>query len=203
VILHVGGASTASVLVTVIVIFALIFALSFAGGAVPEGQRRFSTEWFGAWLRASLPRLAIAGSFAALLFVGSSLSGGGDTTDAQPPPGASEPCAVSLSAIDGQPLTEDRVGTAVIAFHKTAELVRTGDVTGASAVFFGGAHNITHEIDGPLRSAAPDLAVDFCESVLEIEQQFATDADLTVIAAESEISAGLLEEAGRVLGITE
>ncbi len=319
-ILHVGGASTAAVLVTVIAIFFLIFAMSFAVGAVPEGQRRFSGEWFGAWLRTSLPRFAVAGAFSVLLFVGSSLSGGGDTTDAQtceaplaplsgqavsslrlnaavsgmreiaaaaregdaaaaqslfyttdahsmthdvagplfsadrdlarrlcesvvgleaeitgelrpdviaqhaestastlqvalarldldadatPIPNASEPCALPIGAIGVEPLTDKRLVAAVAAFRETASLARDGDVFGANEAFFGDAHNITHDIDGPLRNADPDLAVALCESVLEIERQFASSADTSVIAAESETGAGLLEEAGRALGITE
>jgi len=320
VILHVGGASAVAVLVTIVAIFFLIFALSFAVGAVPEGQRRFSREWFAAWFRTSLPRLMIAGAFSVLLFVGSALSGSSSTTDAQtcdsplapltgqsvsdlrltaaisglrdiasaaregnataarslflttdahsvthdiggplfsadrdlartlcesvvgleneiadelrpeviaahaesaastlqvaratldldaaitPIPGASEACAFPIGAIGVQPLTDERVVAAVAAFRETAEIARTGDVTGASLAFSGDAHNITHDIDGPLRSADPDLAVDLCESVLEIERQFATTADATVIAVHAESSAGLLEEAGRVLGITE
>ena len=319
-ILHIGGASTAAVLVTVVAIFFLIFAMSFAIGAVPEGQRRFSGAWFSAWFRASLPRLIVAAAFSALLFVGSALSGSGSMTNAQtcdsplapltgqpvsdlrlnaaisgmrdiassaregdataaqtlfyttdahnvthdvagplfsadrelarslcesvvgleieiagelrpeviaahaesaastllvaratldldaattPIPGASGPCAFPIGAIGVQPLTDERVLAAVAAFRETAEIARTGDVTGASVAFSGDAHNITHDIDGPLRSADPDLAVDLCESVLEIERQFATAADTAVIADESETSAGLLEEAGRVLRITE
>jgi hypothetical protein len=199
VILHIGGASTAAVLVTVVAIFFLIFAMSFAVGAVPEGQRRFSGEWFSAWFRASLPRLIVAAAFSALLFIGSALSGSGSTTD----PGASGPCAFSIGAVAVQPLTDERLVAAVAGFRETAEVARAGDVTGASVAFSGDAHNITHDIDEPLRDADPDLAVALCESVVEIERQFATAADTAVIADESETSAGLLEEAGRVLGITE
>ncbi len=319
-ILHIGGASTAAVLVTVIAIFFLIFAMSFAIGTVPEGQRRFSGDWFGAWFRASLPRLVVAGAFSALLFVGSSLSGSSSTTDAQTCdsplapltggaisdlrlgaaisgmreiataaregdataaqslffttdahnvshdiagplfsadpdlaralcqsvvgleneiagelrpevlathaestagtlqvaratldltgaatsiPGASGPCAFPLGAIGVQPLTEERLVAAVAALRETARIAGTGDVAGASVSFSGDAHNITHDIDGPLRSADPNLALDLCESIAEIERQFASAADMAVIAAEAETSAGLLEEAGRALGITE
>lgn len=319
-ILHIGGASTAAVLVTVTAIFFLIFAMSFAIGAVPEGQKRFSGEWFGAWFRVSLPRLIVAGVFSVLLFAGSSLAGSGSTTNAQTCdsplapltgqpisdlrlgaaiidmreiasaardgnpaaaqtlfyttdahnlthdiagplfsadlelartlcksvigleneiagelrpevigqyaestagtlesarevldpkaavtaiPGASEPCAFPIGAIGVLPLTEERLTAAVATLRQTAEIARAGDVAGASAAFAGDAHNITHDIDGPLRAADPNLAVGLCESVLEIERQFATAADMAVIADESETSAGLLEEAGRVLGISK
>ncbi len=319
-ILHIGGASTATALVTVVAIFFLIFAMSFAVGAVPEGQRRLSGKWFVAWFRTSLPRLIAAAAFSALLFVGSALSGSGSATDARtcdsplapltgrsvsglrlnaaisgmrdiasaaregdatgaqslffttdahnvthdvagplfsadrnlarslcesvvgleneiagelrpeviaahaesaastlqvaratldldaaatPIPGVSGACAFPVGAIGVQPLTDDRVVDAVAAFRETAEFARTGDVTGASVAFSGDAHNITHDIDGPLRDADPALAVDLCESIVEIERQFATTSDMNVIAAESESSAGLLEEAARVLGITE
>jgi len=319
VILHVGGASTAAVLVTVVAIFFLIFAMSFAVGAVPEGQRRFSGEWFSAWFRTSLPRLIVAAAFSALLFAGSSLSGSsttdaqtcdsplapltnqsvsdlrlnaaisgmrqiasaareGDATAAQslffttdahnvshdvagplfsadptlaralcesvvgleneiagelrpeviathaestasamqiaratlnlggtatPIPGASGLCASPIGGGGALPLTDERLVAAVAAFHETAEIARSGDVTGATAAFAGEAHNITHDIDGPLRDVDPGLAVKLCESVAEIEQQLATTPDTAVIADEAETGAGLLEEAGRVLGITE
>lgn len=198
-ILHVGGASAVAVLVVIIAIFSLIFAMSFAVGTLPEGQRRFSGQWLSAWFRASLPRIIVAGAFSTLLFVGSALSGSSSTTD----PGASGPCAFPIGAVGVQPLTDERLVAAVAAFRETAEIARTGDATGAGEAFFGDAHNISHDIDGPLRDADPGLAVDLCESVLEIERQFATTADTTVIADESETSAGLLDEAGRLLGITE
>ncbi len=196
-ILHVGGASTAAVLVTVIAIFSLIFAMSFAVGTVPEGQRRLSGEWFSAWFRASLPRLIVAGAFSALLFIGSSLSGSGSATDA-------ETCDSPLAPLTGQAVSDLRLNAAISGMQEIAATARAGDATAAQSLFYTtDAHNVTHDVAGPLFSADLGLARTLCESVVEIKRQFATAADTTVIAAESETSAGLLEEAGRVLGITE
>ena len=317
--LHIGGASTGAVLVVLIAIFSLIFAMSFAVGAVPEGQRRLSGEWFSAWFRASLPRFIVAGAFSALLFLGSSLTGSGNATDARicdaplapltgqsvsdlrlnaaisgmrdiasaaregdataaqslffttdahnathdvagplfstdrdlartlcesvvgleneiagdlrpeviaahaestadtlqiaratldlaadtSIPDASGRCAFPIVAIGVLPLTNERLVAAIASFRETAEVARAGDVTGASVAFSGDAHDITHDIDGPLRSSDLDLAFAICESITEIERQFANAADTTVVAAESATSADLLEEAGRVLGFAE
>jgi hypothetical protein len=88
--------------------------------------------------------------------------------------------------------------------QEIAATARRGDATAAQSLFYTtDAHNVTHDVAGPLFSADLDLARTLCESVVEIKRQFATAADTTIIAAESETSAGLLEEAGRVLGITE
>ncbi len=196
-ILHIGGASTAAALITVVAIFFLIFAMSFAVGAVPEGQRRFSSTWFSAWFRASLPRLIVAAAFSALLFVGSALSGSDSTTSA-------ETCDSPLAPLTGQSVSGLRLNAAISGLRDVAYAARDGDAPAAQSLFFNtDAHNVTHDVAGPLFSADRDLARSLCESVAEIKRQFATVTNTAAIAAESETSAGLLEEAGRVLGITE
>ncbi|MEX0683502.1 MAG: hypothetical protein WD904_04300 [Dehalococcoidia bacterium] len=319
-ILHIGGASTGTVLITVIGIFLLIFAMSFAIGPIPEGKRRYSRAWCTAWLRASTPRLIIAGTFSALVFTGSALSGDGKsdaqiaadcesavtpltgnavteprllvaisgtrdiataarngdpggaqtlffTTDAHnvthdidaqlrlgsptlaqdlcisvvkleneiagdlrpaviatesdkiagyldqasdeidfaaepsPVPGASGVCAYPIGAVSDRPLTEERLRSAIAAMREVSALAGAGDVPAAAEAFGGDAHNITHDIDLPLRNADPQLGVDLCESVLELELEFGGKRDAGIIAAEATTSAGLLEDSGRVLGL--
>jgi hypothetical protein len=320
VILHIGGASTGAVLVTVTAIFFLIFAMSFAIGPVPEGKRRFSSEWFAAWARASTPRFLVAGAFAILLFAGSAASGGGSNRDetcdaplvpftgqelsegrmtsavttfgdiaanahagdaegarslffatdahnfthdvspalfyadrdlsralcqavidieeevavsrldparvaaaadrivaalqaaretldlsASPSPigGASPACAQPIGAVTMDPLTEARILAASEQMRETADRAASGDAAAAGAAFAGDAHNITHDIDGPLRQADAQIAVALCESVLAIEIELGGGQDVAVIAEEAERSADLLEDAGRALGIIE
>ena len=79
----------------------------------------------------------------------------------------------------------------------------SGDAAASGAAFAGDTHNVTHDIDQPLRAADPLLARDLCESILSLEQQFARPPDLQVVAAEAEISAELQRESGRALGLTE
>ena len=197
VILHVGGASAVAVLVTIVAIFFLIFAMSFAVGAVPEGQRRFSGEWFSAWFRTSLPRLIIAGAFSVLLFVGSALSGSSSTTNAQI-------CDSPLAPLTGQSVSNLRLNAAISGLRDIASAAREGDAPAAQLLFYTtDAHNVTHDVAGPLFSADRDLARTLCESVVGLENEIAGELRPEVIAAHAESSAGLLEEAGRVLGITE
>lgn len=320
ILLHFGGASSGTVLVTIVGIFFLIFAISFAVGSVPEGHRRFTSAWFKAWLRASLPRLIIAGAFSALLFTGSALSGGaqsdagiaatcesplapytgnavtddrlvvgingmkqiadsareGDlatvqtlfyTNDAHslthdidaplrlkdnslardlcesvlrlereiaastpnPQTIADEadaiaialqqardrfdfataspvvgggPCDSPIGAVTDQPLTASRIEDAAAAMRQTADLADGGDTNAAAQAFSGDAHNITHDIDGPLRTADQQLAVDLCQTILALESEFVGPQDKQIIASNARDGADLLEEAGRALGIT-
>lgn len=320
-ILHIGGASAGTVLVTVLAIFFLIFAMSFAVGPVPEGKRRFSRPWVSAWARASAPRILIAGLFAGLLFTGSALSGGNQsdadiaaicerplapltgnavteprlvlaidsmksieaaarnantsqvqtlwyTTDAHnvshdldatirlehpslasdlcesvirlenemagdvraeviqtqagklavfmeeargllsfatpsPIPGASGACANPVGAVTQDPLTAERIQAAASDMREVSVLADAGNVEEAAQVFAGDAHNITHDIDLPLRNADAEIAVRLCESIVLLEVQMGGPRDRTVIAREAETSADILEEAGRALGVLQ
>ena len=76
----------------------------------------------------------------------------------------------------------------------------SGDEAAARAAFAGDTHNVTHDIDEPLRAADPELAQDLCQRVLAIEEQFARTPDLQAVAAEAGASAELLRESGRALG---
>jgi hypothetical protein len=317
-LLHVGGASATSVLIAVFVIFLLIFSMSFAFGPIPEGKRRFSGEWMAAWLRASLPRLLVAGVFSGLLFTGSALSGNGQdatatscdqplppvtgnavtdarvlqaidgmeqiagaaraddrdrvrtlfftgdahnlTHDLDPvlrplapetgralcervialeeqmagefetqtvaqlagqiaarlqearpflqqtsgtPVVAAGPCASPLAAATSEPLTEARIRAAIAQFELLAEAAPESDLEGAAQLFFGAAHNITHDIDPPLRAENPELAIELCNAVLTIEQALASAYDGDAVARQATASARLLEEAGKELRILE
>ncbi len=196
-ILHVGGASTAAVLVTVVAIFFLIFAMSFAVGAVPEGQHRFSGEWFGAWFRTSLPRLIVAAAFSALLFAGSALSGGSSATDART-------CDSPLAPLTGGSVSGLRLNAAISGMRDIASTAREGDAAAAQSLFYTtDAHNVTHDVGGPLFTADRDLARALCESVTGLETEIAGELRPDVIAAHAESTSGLLEEAGRVLELGE
>jgi hypothetical protein len=69
--------------------------------------------------------------------------------------------------------------------------------------FAGDAHNLTHDIDGPLRRIDPELGIDLCHGVLALEREFASEPDREVIATEAERTASLMEAAGAALGILE
>lgn len=78
-----------------------------------------------------------------------------------------------------------------------------GDGASARAAFAGDTHAVTHDIDRPLRAADPLLARDLCESIVVVEQELNGAGDLQAIAAEAVISAQLLADSGRAMGLTD
>ena len=195
ILLHFGGASTATATVTVIVIFLLIFALSFAFGSVPEGGKKLSAPWLGAWFRASLPRLIIAALFSGGIFLGSSLSGGTANTVVADP----SVCGKALPRLSDDPVTPRRLDAAVQGLAAMATAAGQGNADAVRTAFFGDTHNLTHDIDPVIRPDAPALAKQSCETVIAIETQIAArNPDLPTIQKEAgELSALLLR--GRLI----
>jgi len=190
ILLHIGGASGATVAVTVIVIFFLIFSLSFAFGSVPEGGRRLSGEWIAAWFRASLPRLIVAGAFSAALFFASSLPGGGGSQ-------ADEAiCGRSVAPLSSQPVTDARIVSAILGLNAVAEAAAGEDADAVRVAFAGETHNLTHDIDASVRPRDPGLAAQICRRVLTIEQEVAAQApDMTRVQEAAGGLADLLRQA--------
>jgi hypothetical protein len=194
ILLHIGGASTASIIVSVVVIFFFIFAISFAFGPIPEGGSRFSGDHIGAWFRASLPRLAVAGVFAAALGAAAILLGD-DPGDDDNTANAST-CEAPLPPFTGIPPTEDRLVAAADGWREIAAAARADDIDRVRTLYYTtDAHNLTHDIDGPLREVDADLARDMCLAVIVIENQMVTGLDTVVIAREADRVAAFLDEA--------
>ena len=194
ILLHVGGASTASIVVSIVVIFFFIFAISFAFGPIPEGGSRLSGDRVTAWFRASLPRLAVAGAFAAALGAAGILLGDDPGDDDNAANAAT--CDAPLAPYTGNPPTEDRLIAAADGWRSIAAAAREDDIDRVRALYYTtDAHNLTHDIDGPLREVDNDLAGDMCLAVIVIENQMLTGLDTEVIARESDRVAAFLDEA--------
>jgi hypothetical protein len=197
VLLHIGGTSPAGVAAVIAVIFLLIFAMSFAFGPVPEGERRFTAPWFRAWLRASTPRLAIAAAFASVIFVGSALWGGGGSSSAAN-------CENPLAPLSGGAITDARLVTAIGALNDMTSAAQSGDTERMRTLFYTtDAHNLTHDIDRPLRQNNVDAATRLCEHVVTLESQIGGQLDLTAIAQQTtNIAADLQAARGILAAIT-
>ena len=194
--LHIGGASTASVIVSVFLIFFLFFAVSFAFGRIPEGGRRFSSAWIGAWFRASLPRLLVAGAFAGALGLAAVLLGNNPGGSAS----AGSACRQPLAPLTGQAVSQTRLVAAVGGMEQIADTAATGDANRAQTLFFSlDAHNVTHDIDRPLRAVDEKLAYDLCLNVIVLETQMATTLDTEVIEREARALSQQLTSARDVL----
>ena len=112
-----------------------------------------------------------------------------------------DPCAQPLQAITTDQLTAQRLQSAIGDLHKAATFAQGGDQNGAQAEFVGDPHNLSHDIDGPLRIADNDLAVQLCRSIVAIELHLGDKYDAQIMQTESSKAADLIQQAGETLGI--
>jgi len=71
-----------------------------------------------------------------------------------------------------------------------------GDAALATRLFVGSdTHSLTHDIDGRLRQADPELAKQLCMSVVTIENQLTGKIDPGTVKRAADTAAGLLEQA--------
>jgi hypothetical protein len=192
VLLHVAS-TPAGAAVTVSIIFLLIFAMSFAFGPVPEGGRRFSGEWTREWLRASIPRLIVAGVFAGLVLAAALSYGNGSTQ-------AAVNCDKSVPPLTGSAVDDPRMLLAINSLDQMVDAADNNDEGRAQTVWLtSDAHNLSHDIDGPLRKAAPDLARSLCEEVVALENVMVGQIVTAQVASNARLVAEALQEARPIL----
>lgn len=191
-LLHIGGATPASVAAVVTVIFLLIFAMSFAFGSVPENERRFTKPWLRAWLKASAPRLVIAALFSVGVFVGSALWGSASSAAAN--------CENPLPPLSGGAITDARLVTAIGSLNDMADAADSGDTARVQTLFYTtDAHNLTHDIDRALRQNDAGAAKKLCAHVIALENQIGGPLDLTAISQQTKVIAADLQNARGIL----
>lgn len=173
--------------------FILIFTISFAFGNPPEGGRRLSLAWARSWLRASLPRLAVAGLFSAAVFFGSAQFGGGNG-------GGTSVCDQPLPPLSAGPLTEEEFRIAELGADRVAELAGQGNLNAASNWFFTQVHDFTHNVDQRLRAENDDLGKRLCRAVLQIETELLSGGEGATIAEEAAVIGDLVRQAAAELG---
>ena len=192
-LLHVAS-TPAGVAVTVSVIFLLIFAMSFAFGSVPEGGRRFSREWGRAWLRASIPRLIVAGAFAGIVAAGALAYGGSSGTQ------AAINCDKGVAPLTGNAVTDARILMAISSLGEMSDAAANDDADRVRTVWFtSDAHNLMHDVDGPLRKNAPDFARSLCENVVALENEMVGQIVTDKVASQSKLVADALQQARPIL----
>jgi hypothetical protein len=204
-LLHIGTSSPAGIAIALATIFLFIFALSFAVGSVPEGGRRLSTAWVRRWFVASLPRLGIAGAFTAAAFIAAwAITGSDAETSPERTPGAagSAICERPVPPLTNEPITRERLDDAIEAMRGVAEAAAEDDLEMARWLFLARAHDITHDMDPPLREVDEPLAIALCDAVLALEVEMVREPNLAVIAREADTAAALMVEAGERLGLS-
>lgn len=191
------GTTTSGATLATFVILVLIFVVSFAIGRRPKGSRAFSRTWLQEWLAAALPRITIA----ALLALGFYLV---STIISDPEAGVRAACNSPLKPITSQPVTRERVDKASAGMKQLSAAATTGDEEQVRKLFIGSdTHNLTHDIDGRLRQADPELGKQLCMSVVSIENELTGRIDPTTVKSAADTAAGLLEEAAAKPGVLQ
>jgi len=104
-------------------------------------------------------------------------------------------CADPIGRISDDPVSDQRIENAAEKMRAIADAAARGDRSLIDGLFADDAHNVTHDIDGPLRVNDADLAIELCLNVLELETQLAGQYDLDTIEEVAVASADLLERA--------
>ncbi len=196
VLLHLGGAGTFTAAFIVALIFVGIFTLSFAFGRPPGGGRRFSRVWAQSWLKASLPRLAVAAAFSGLFFLASAQFGSGGEQEAP------NLCDRPLPPLSPGPIGKQDFDMARAGMEGVIGIANQGDIASARNAFFLRVHDFTHNVDGPLRAKDDGLAKELCRAVAQIEVEFLspTPREAATIAEHAQGIRELLRQAAAVLG---
>jgi len=191
------GTTTSGATLATFVILVLVFVVSFAMGRRPKGNRAFSRAWLKEWLAAALPRITIA----AFLALGSYLV---SIIISDPQAGVRAACNSPLKPITSQPVTRERVDKAAEGMKQLSAAATGGDDEQVRQLFIGSdTHSLTHDIDGRLRQADPELGKQLCMSVVTIENQLTGRIDSTTVQRAADSAAGLLEQAASEPGVLQ
>ena len=130
---------------------------------------------------------------------------GGGRSD--PPPGAAngeptpfEVCTRTIPSLTDQPLTRSTFEAADDDLSAMIDLAEASDVTGAQVAFFE-PHNLTHNVDGPLRQVDEALAIRLCNEVVIMESELAGNRDPSVMAEQARKIREILAAAAAALGV--
>jgi len=189
------GTTTSGATLATFVILVFVFVASFAIGRRPSGNRPFSRAWLKEWLAAALPRITIA----ALLALGFYLV---STIISDPQAGVRAACNSPLKPITSQPVTKERVDKAAAGMKQLSASATAGDDEQMRQLFIGSdTHSLTHDIDGRLRQADPELGKQLCMSVVTIENQLTGSIDPGTVKRAADTAAGLLQQAAGEPGV--
>ena len=128
---------------------------------------------------------------------------GATSSPATPTTDVSGICSNPIPALTSEPVTKERLQSAISKMREVKSAADAGDQATAIFAFSGDTHAVTHDIDSLLREKDRLLAQDLCASIVLIEEEFGGTRDLQAVAPAAEIAAGLLEESGRQLGLSD
>lgn len=155
-----------------------------------------------AWRAAGVGLIAVVALLAACGGSGDSSSdeGGFELDPAPTPLGA---CASVLPPLTADAPTAESFAAADEGVARTIELAEADDLVGATEVFFSSAHDLTHDIDGPLQEVNAPLKITLCNEVLQMEQELAGEMDAKRAAELGRGVQELLVMAREALGLAD
>ena len=109
-------------------------------------------------------------------------------------------CDQPLPALGSGLVNEEQFDTADASINRVIRLADEGDLDGAQIAFFPAVHDLTHNVDGPLRDSNDDLAKRLCKAVAQIEAEFAFGGEAATVAEEAVGIRELLRETAAELG---
>jgi hypothetical protein len=122
-------------------------------------------------------------SFVAVLLITSAC--GSEEPSAAPPERTPFPvCTRTIPSLTDQPVTESLFRAADDELSEMIDLAEAGDVNGAQVAFFE-PHNLTHNVDEPLRRMDEALAIRLCNEVVIIEEELVGNRDSSVVAEQA------------------
>ncbi len=154
-----------------------------AQARVPRRRRRVSNDLL--WgLGIGVIATVVVGGF--LVFSGDSGGGG---------------CGKSLPRLSDEPLTEETFAEARQGISQVITEVSRGAIPDAESSFFISVHIFTHTLDPEIRPRNEEIAVELCESVVFLEEQFASKfgQDVTGMSLRATRIRSLIEQAQREL----
>ncbi len=114
--------------------------------------------------------------------------------------GAGSPCDDSLVALGESEISQMGFQAEDAGLARVVQAAQAGDLDGVQSAFFGDVHNFTHNVDPSLREVNEELAIEICERVVEIEDEFVRDQRLSVISGQATRLRELIQDAAEALG---
>ena len=90
-------------------------------------------------------------------------------------------CMRTLPSLNDEPLTQSAFQAADAGLATTIESAKADDADEAEAAFFGLPHDLTHNVDSPIRELDESLAIRLCNEVVVMEEELAGNQDPSVI----------------------
>ena len=110
-----------------------------------------------------------------------------------------ELCRAPLPPLTQLPLTESAFVSADDGLDTVTILAENGNLSSAELAFNLSVHNLTHDVDGPLRQLDEALATRLCSETIVLEEQLYGRGDPTVVAAKARAIRDLLGAAREAL----